>query len=95
MIDTPIIRTRENCFYRTESTPNGCSIVIDEYSCQPVICKWHRTKEEMLESLYKAACNYEKATGYKDYQTRFVPMSLRDDFIEYQAKRIKESYGNK
>lgn len=93
MKEEPLIRTKENCFYATTANVNGCSILIDELTCQPTVCKWHRTKEEYLESLFKAACNYEKATGYKDYQTRFVPMSLRNDFIEYQAKRIRQING--
>lgn len=93
MNEKPIVRTEENCYFRTYATENKCSIIIDEYTCQPLVCKWHRTKEEMLESFYKAACNYEKATGYKDYSVRFVPMVIRNDFIEYQAKRIRQTNG--
>ena len=94
MNDKPIIRTHDNCFFKTDATVNKCGILIEEYECQPLVCKWHRTKEEYLESLFKAACNYEKATGYKDYHVRFVPMMLRDDFIEYQAKRIRQMNGH-
>ena len=90
MNDKLIIRTRENCYFRTEANKNKCSILIDEYECQPLVCKWHRTKEEYLESLYRAACNYERATGYKDYHVRFVPMAIRGDFIKYQASRTKQ-----
>ena len=93
MMDKPIERTAENCYFRTVATVNKCSILIDEYACQPLVCKWHRTKEEYLESLYHAACNYERATGYKDYHIRFVPMIIRDDFVEYQAKRIRQANG--
>ncbi len=91
MNEKPIKRTAENCYFKTYATNNKCSILIDEYECQPLVCKWHRTKEEYLESLYKASCNYEKATGSKDYQVKFVPMVLRDDFIEYRKKREREN----
>lgn len=90
MNDKPIIRTHDNCYFKTDATENKCGVLIDEYECQPLVCKWHRTKEEYLESLFKAACNYEKATGYKDYHVRFVPAVLRNDFIEYKAKRIRQ-----
>ncbi len=87
-------RTADNCYFKCQDYKNGCRAVRDEYPCCPTTCKWHRTKEEMLESLYKAACTYEKATGYSDYHVRFVPMSLRSDFVEYQAKRKREKNGN-
>ena len=90
MNEKPIIRTWNNCYFHSKATNNNCGILIDEYSCQPLVCKWHRTKEEYLESLFKAACNYEKATGSRDYQVKFVPMILRDDFIEYRKKRERE-----
>ena len=91
MNDKPITRTAENCYFKTTATENKCSILIDEYECQPLVCKWHRTKEEYLEALYKAACNYERATGLKDYHIRFVPMVLRNDFVEFKAKRNAEA----
>jgi hypothetical protein len=94
MNDKPIIRTHDNCFFKTDATANKCGILIEDYECQPLVCKWHRTKEEYLESLFKAACNYEKLTGYKDYHVRFVPMMIRNDFIEYQAKRIRQINGH-
>lgn len=82
----PVIRTWSNCYFRSKVTDNNCSILRDEYVCQPTLCKWHRTKEEYIYSLYKAACNYEKATGKNDYHVKFVPMVLRNDFLEYKDK---------
>lgn len=93
MTDKLIIRTADNCYFRTNANANKCSILIDECECNPILCKWHRTKKEYLESLYKAAKNYEKATGYKDYHIRFVPAMLREDFIKYQAERDRNENG--
>ena len=88
-----IERTVQNCYFANEKSRNGCSLVRDEYACVPKICKWHRTRQEMLESLYKASKNYEKATGLDDYAVRFCPMVLRNDLIELRAKRKREEYG--
>lgn len=86
-------RTAKNCYFACDNKPNKCSILRDEYTCMPKTCKWHRTKEEYLESLYKASCTYEKTTGRDDYGVRFVPMSLHKDFADYKAKRKREQYG--
>jgi hypothetical protein len=93
MNDKSIIRTHENCYFKSANTSNRCMILRDEYACQPLSCKWHRTKQEYLESLYKASCNYEKATGLRDYHVRFVPMYIRSDFLEYKAKRERQKNG--
>ena len=84
MNDKPIIRTHDNCFFKTDATANKCGVLIDEYDCQPLVCKWHRTKEEYLESLFKAACNYEKATGYKDYHVRDLQAMQVEDGLGHQ-----------
>lgn len=94
-MDDFIIRTAENCYFSCDNNRNRCSIVRDEYPCVAQTCKWHRTKEEMLESLYKAALNYEHATGRDDYALRFCPMVLREAFIEFKANRKREEYERK
>lgn len=88
-----INRTEKNCYYHCNDRPNGCNLVRDEYPCAPKTCKWHRTQEELLESLYKASMNYERATGKDDYVVRFCPMVLRTALIELRAKRKREEYG--
>lgn len=89
-----INRTAENCFFSCNNKRNKCNLVRDEYPCVPKTCKWHRTKEEYLESLFKACKNYERNTGRDDYVVKFCPMVLRSAFIEYRAKRNLEEYGN-
>lgn len=91
-MDGVINRTAQNCYYRDENKRNKCDLVRDEYPCCPKTCKWHRTKEELLESLYKAAVNYERATGRDDYVVKFCPAVLRAPFIEFKAKRRREEY---
>lgn len=91
-MDGIINRTAENCYFRDENKRNKCDIVRDEYPCCPKTCKWHRTQQEMLESLYKAATTYERATGRDDYVVKFCPAILRAPFIEFKAKRKREEY---
>lgn len=94
-MDGIINRTAYNCYFRDENKRNKCDLVRDEYPCCPKTCKWHRTKEEMLESLYKAAMTYERATGRDDYVVKYCPAVLRAPFIELKAKRKREEYARK
>ena len=91
-MDGIINRTEENCYFRDENKRNKCDIVRDEYPCCPKTGKWHRTQQEMLESLYKAATTYERATGRDDYVLKYCPAVLRAPFIEFKAKRKREEY---
>ena len=93
VVNEIIDRTAHNCYYHCNDRANKCNLVRDEYPCAPKTCKWHRTKEELIESLYKASKNYERATGKDDYVVRFCPMVLRAELIEIRAKRKREEYG--
>lgn len=79
-------RNERNCFYHSGRYQNGCACLNDDVVCVPSECTWHRTKQEVLESLDKARRIYEKSEAHKgkmDYIRKYCPASLQKELKEY------------
>ena len=73
------MNTGINCVHETFGRVHRCRILKDEIDCDPRICGWHCTPDQMIASFRKARENYKRRHGADEYfqQQNIVPAAFR------------------